>query len=220
MAYFESITGLPSECFGLTGSLLTSSHNHTFSDIDLLVYGREQAARLKAQLGQGGSAEFRRPSMEQINRWCSRVTEHFPLSFEDAEYLAKRRWNYGYFGPRYVSIHAIRQDNEITEQYGDRFYGDGGSARIRAVLSDVSESMFLPSIYRVEGVEVMEGNPDAAEVRELVTFEGLFSDIAEPGDAVEAFGKLERVNGVPGRVVVGTTGQTKGFVRVLEESGG
>jgi predicted nucleotidyltransferase len=220
VAYLASVTGLSSEHLGVTGSLLTSSYNPAFSDIDLLVYGQANAARLKDRLGPEGTAEFRRPSPEELARWCEQVARQHPLSIEEAAYLAQRRWNYGYFGPRYVSIHAIRQDDEISEQYGDRIYRGQGAARLRAVLSDVSESCFLPAIYGVGDVEVLEGDPAAAGVCEIVSYEGLYCDIADTGAVVEAYGKLEAVNGVPNRLVIGTMQLAGGFIKPLPAMGG
>lgn len=215
VAYLTSVSGLTTEHLGVTGSLLTNTHNPAFSDIDLLVYGQANATRLKDRLGPEGTAEFHRPPADKLARWCERMARQHPLSLQEAATLAQRRWNYGYFGPRYVSIHAIRRDDEISERYGDRIYRGQGAARLRAVLSNVSESVFLPAIYYVEGVEVLGGDPAAAGVREIVSYEGLYCDIADTGAVVEAYGKLETVNGVPNRLVIGTMRPAGGFIKPL-----
>jgi len=220
VAHLEAVTGLSAAHLGVTGSLLTRTHSPVFSDIDLLVYGQANAAALKACLSGGGSTQFRRPAPEEIARWSQRVAERFSLTVEEATYLAQRRWNYGYFGQRYVSIHAIRKDEEITERYGERIYRSRGEARIRAILSDVSESIFLPAIYRVAEAKVLEGEPSAAEVSKVVSYEGLFCDVADAGQAVEVYGKLETVNGVPQRLVVGAMEPSGGTVRPLPVTGG
>ena len=219
VAYFKSLTGLSAAQLGVTGSLLTKSHNPAFSDIDLLVFGQANAARLKERLGPEGTAEFRRPSPEQVRRWCERISQHHSISVEEAAYLARRRWNYGYFGQRYVSIHATRQDGEIREEYGDRIYRGQGVARIRATLSDASESLFLPAQYGVRDVQVLEGEPAASGVRELVSYEGIYCNVAGAGTVVEAYGKLETVNGLPSRLVVGATRPAHGFINPLARSG-
>ena len=213
VSYLGSITGLSSEHLGVTGSLLTSTHNPAFSDIDLLVYGQANAANLKQRLGPEGTIGFSRPSPERLNRWSEQVAQRHPLSVEEAAHLARRRWNYGYFGQRYVSIHAIRRDDEINEDYGDRVYRGQGAVHLRAALVDASESLFLPAIYRVEGVEVLDGDPAAIGVREIVSYEGLFCNAADAGATVEAYGKLESVNGIPSRLIVGTMQPSAGFIR-------
>jgi uncharacterized protein len=211
--YFTALAGLSPGDMGVTGSLLTKTHNTAFSDIDLLVYGQASAAVLRDRLGPEGTAWFRHPSEEERAAWCVRVAQNHGLSVEEAAYLARRRWNYGYFASRYVSIHAIRLDDEIDEEYGERIYRGRGAARLRVVLADVSEASFLPAVYAVEGVEVLEGDAAAAAVRYVISHEGLYRDIAQAGAIVEVCGKLEAANGVVDRLVVGAMEGSGGYIK-------
>jgi len=199
-------TGLREEDFGVTGSILLGIHNPAFSDIDLLVYGLGNARRVRAMLKEGRSARIRPVAGRALEDWCASVAEHFPLSPDEARYLAGRRWNYGFFQGRYFSIHPTRRDEEIGENYGDRVYRERGMARIRAIVTDASESLFTPAVYKIEGVEVLEGEPGIRHLlTEIVSYEGLFRDVVDDGEEIEARGKLESVNGQRYRLVVGTT---------------
>ena len=204
--YLQSVTGLPSQVLGLTGSILTGFHNPAFSDIDLLVFGRENTFHLREQMRQGQLPQFRLPGPERVEPWCQRVAQRFGLSQEDAAYLARRRWNYGFFGQRYVSIHATRTDDEITEVYGERIFRGQGAAEIEATVTNSSGSLFLPAVYRVNDVKVLSGDPAGCQVDEIVSYEGLYCDAADAGQSIRAHGKLETVNGELRRLVVGTTG--------------
>ncbi len=197
--------GIRPDDMGVTGSILIGLHDPVFSDIDLLVYGLENVWKLREALREGENPHIRLPDAEFVARWCRRVAERFSLTLEEARYLASRRWNYGFYGERYFSIHPTWMDAEITEQYGDHIYRSRGSARIQAVVAEAGGSFFLPATYRVAGVQVLEGNPEAAEVQEVVSYEGLYSDVADPGQRIEARGKLESVDGEPRRLVIGTT---------------
>jgi len=198
-------TGIAEKDFGVTGSILLGIHNPQFSDIDLLVYGLEDAQKVRAALKGGRSARIRPVTGEALEEWCDSIAKHFPLTREEARYLAGRRWNYGFFGDRYFSIHPIRKDEEIRENYGDRMYRERGMATIRAVVSDASESLFMPALYKVEEVGVIEGQVDTLPLKEVVSFEGLYRDVVDDGEEVEAKGKLESVNERYYRLVVGTT---------------
>jgi predicted nucleotidyltransferase len=198
-------TGIKEEDFGVTGSILLGIHNPEFSDIDLLVYGLENAAKVRAALKEGRSAQIRSVAGETLEEWCASIAKHFPLSYEEARYLAGRRWNYGFFGDRYFSIHPTRTDDEIRENYGDRSYRERGTARIRAIASDASEALFMPALYKVEEVEVIEGQVDVLPLREVVSFEGLYRDVVDTGAEIEIRGKLESVNEQYYRLVIGTT---------------
>jgi predicted nucleotidyltransferase len=216
VGYLEKAAGIPSKALGITGSILTGLHNPAFSDIDLLVYGAANAFSLRNQIGEGRVPLFRPPGPAQVEAWCERIAERFRLSPEEAMDLARRRWNYGFFGQRYVSIHATRTDEEITEVYGDHIYRGQGPAEIEAVVSDSQESLFLPAVYRVQDVRVLSGGPTARQVSEIVAYEGLYCDVATAGEAVRAHGKLESVNENPYRLVVGTTGiPGGGYIRPI-----
>ena len=71
--------------------------------------------------------------------------------------IEARRWNYFLAGGRYVSIHPTRSDAETTEAYGEARYRAVGAATVEATVTDASESAFLPAVYRVADVRVVEG---------------------------------------------------------------
>jgi predicted nucleotidyltransferase len=190
---------------GITGSTLIGLHDPAFSDIDLTVYGLDKARAVREALRQAKSARIRGLDRDTVAKWANGISNRFPLTVEEAQHLARRRWNYGFFGGRYFSLHPTRVDAEITERYGDRTYHAGGGARVRATLVDAAEALFQPSIYRVADVQVLEGDAGAAEVHEIVSYEGLYRDVADDGSQLEARGKLESVSDGSYRLVVGTS---------------
>jgi predicted nucleotidyltransferase len=211
-------TGIKEEDFGITGSILLGIHNPEFSDIDLLVYGLENAQKVRTAMKEGRSAKIRAVTGKALEEWCASVVKHFPLSYEEARYFAGRRWNYGFFRGRYFSIHPTKKNDEIGENYGDRIYREKGVARIRAIVSDASESLFTPALYRIEGVEVIEGGAGAQRaappLKEILSYEGLYRDVVDSGEEIEARGKLESVNDRHYKLVIGTTMlEGKGYIK-------
>jgi predicted nucleotidyltransferase len=189
---------------GITGSVLIRVHNPDFSDIDLTVYGLDNAWQMREALREGRVARVRPLGPDFVARWARGIASRFPLTMEEARYFASRRWNYGTFGGRYFSIHPVRSDDEMSEQYGDHIYRSQGAARVRAAVVDATEALFMPAIYRVEGVQVLEGNRAAAGVEEIVSYEGLYRDIVDTGRVIEVRGKVESVDGEARRLVVGS----------------
>ncbi len=201
-----TISGVKRGVLGITGSTLIGIHNPRFSDIDLLVYGLENALQVRAALKEKRSGRIHPVVGEEREKWCASVTGRFPLSFDEARYLVARRWNYGYFDDRYFSIHPTRTDDEIRERYGERVYRGKGEMTVSAVVADAGESLFMPAVYRVEHVRVLEGDEGAGPLlREIVSYEGLYRDVVDSGQRVEARGKLESVNDRYYRLVIGTT---------------
>jgi len=205
---------------GVTGSILIGLHNPEFSDIDLMVYGRANARRVRRALREGGGDRIQGLSAEVIARWSRGIADRFPLTVDQARYLAGRRWNYGFYGQRYFSVHPTRADAEIVERYGDHVYRGQGVARVRALLVGAEDALFMPARYRVEGVHVLGGEPRAAKVREVVSYEGLYRDVADKGDEIEVRGKLESVDDRALRLVVGTAALGgQGYIRPYHQKG-
>src|SRR5262249_59614440 len=125
---------------------------------------------------------------ERRARWRAETTERFGLAADDVAYLETRRWNYFLARDRYVSIHPTRTDAEIREEYGRDRYRALGSATVEATVTDATESIFLPAVYRVADAEA-GGAP--APVGEVVSFEGLYGQLADRGDRILAAGRLE-----------------------------
>ena len=198
-------TSIEPDALGITGSILIGLHNPDFSDIDLTIYGLRNAQRLRAALFARDLGAFRPLGASFIDQWSKGIADRFPLSARQARFFARRRWNYGTYQGRYFSVHPIRSDDEIVEAYGDHIYRGEGYAHIEATVLDATEALFMPAVYRVNQVRVLEGNPAAVAVQEVVSYEGLFRDIADAGSVVEAKGKLETVDGQPHRLVIGST---------------
>jgi len=210
----KGLSGLRTRDLGVTGSMLTRSHSPKFSDIDLTVYGEAAARSLKeafveTRRNQGVIQPF---NAAKKRLWSETRAGRFPLSPGELTEFAERRWNYGVFSDTYFSIHPVRTDAEITEEYGDNVYTRIGEVTGTATVSDSTESVFLPAVYKIEDPEL---TGSSAEVTEIVSFEGIFCDMFEEGERIEFGGILERVEGEDehNRVVIGGAGTSTSFMK-------
>jgi predicted nucleotidyltransferase len=197
-------TGISRGSLGVTGSILLGIHAPDFSDIDLTVYGRENVARLRVALS-GHSIPSIAPLDEAfLDSWRREVVAHHALTDQQVRWLEARRWNFARSGQgRYLSLLPVRDDAAIGEAYGEHTYRDAGDAWLRAVVANATDAIFLPAIYTVGKVEILEG--PAVEVVEICAYETLFCQAADVGQQVEARGKLEQVDGGPRhRLVIGS----------------
>ncbi len=197
---------IPPADLGVTGSILLGLHDPSFSDIDVLVYGRANAGVLAAALADVEQLGISPLDAVYLDGWCRRVAEQFGLTYRQARWVVSRQWKFAdrRIPRRAVSFHPTRSDSEIQEEYADHRCRDAGMARLRATIADAGDAVFLPAIYAVEGVEILEG--PLAQVGEIRANEGLFCRVAAVGQEVEARGKLEEVDGGPShRLVVGSS---------------
>lgn len=220
--FLEETAGLSESSFGITGSLLLDIHQPTFSDVDLIVYGiKDSWALKKAVTEKGGSDAMKRLEGEALEEWGVKKSKDYPLTAKEAMKLYERKWNLGFLEDRWVSIHPVKVESEITEQYGEKTYTPCGQVTIEARVSDNIESLFLPATYQIEEAQFLDGHP-LVNVAEVVTYEGLYASAAENGERIRVKGKLEHVK-EPGtsqeryRVLVGSPeGRGTEYIKLVE----
>ena len=205
-------SGVNLRSFGVTGSVLLGIHRTEFSDIDLTICGRPSSLALRDALihifqnKQSSIRRFSAKKLSQISETEARV--HHLTPFE-ARRIYERKWNRGEFQDTFFSIHPVKTECEVSEKYGDRTYLPSGMVTVKAEISDSSEAFFMPATYGVRGVKMLEGSV-AKNIREIVSYEGLFADIASEGEEVICRGKLEQVGDrkegeTYNRILVGST---------------
>lgn len=184
-------SGVKQEFFGLSGSVLVGVH-HTHSDIDMVVYGKDNFWALEQAMEEElKSSRLERQIGQLVENWLKTATEKYPLKSEELKKLYERIKTRARFGGTPFSVHGVRKDDEISEEYGDRYYESAGTSRITCNIVNDSESCFNPAIYKVETLKA--DSRDAREVVELASYDGTFASIFRTGDNIEAFGKIERV---------------------------
>jgi len=187
-------SGVSIEYFGVTGSVLLDIHRD-FSDIDLIIYGMKNSELVKEmliQLSEERKSPICRFDAEKANEWCIEKSRRFPLTYKEARVLFKKKWGRGLFNGTMFSVHPVKLEEEVSEKYGDRIYKPEGMIKIEAVVYDASEADFLPSVYKIGDVKVLEGNK-VEDICEVASYEGLYGGIAEEDEKILVYGKLERV---------------------------
>lgn len=207
--FLSQNSGVPMGALGVTGSVLARIHDPAFSDIDLVVYGLDNALRVRRYLQnpkESSAGRVRRLTGASQEKWISERLRSTPLRRQNAIALLARKWNIGLFEGTEFSIHAVHREAEVRERYGDERYFPLGIVDATAKIADSSESLFMPAVYLVESTR-LKGNLSGYRVDQIASFEGLYADIAGKGETVLCRGKLEKVksaSGVRHRIVVGS----------------
>lgn len=191
----SSESGIPKTFFGVTGSLLIDIHKPKFSDMDITISSGKNSRKLRENLlslYETPRSPISRLEGRALGRWCKMMSDLYPISIKMARKIYKRKWNIGRYRGTGFSIHPIKSDEEIVEKYGNRLFTPKGMIKVRAVVSDVAESPFLPATYGVTHALIIEG-PKVADLREVTTYESLYGGIAEVGEEILVRGKLEEV---------------------------
>jgi len=194
-SFLAETSGVPSNFFGVTGSILLDIHRPEFSDMDITVYGLRNSLAVKEALVEAyssPSSAVKRFEGGSLKAWCESKAQRYPLTPDEALRIYERKWNLGFFENTPFSIHPAKLEHEVDEEYGDKTYYPVGPATVRAVVYENSDCLFLPSVYRVREVNIMEGL-QVADIEEIVSYESLYDNLAEAEESIVAKGKLEKV---------------------------
>lgn len=186
--------GTPRNSIGISGSILVGLHRAN-SDIDLIVYGsancRKVNITLRKMLNDPDSA-LRPYDSSDVKRLFDFRSKDTAMGFGDFVRTESRKAFQGKFMHTDYFIRFVKDWNEIDEKYGDFQYKNLGCAKMKATVSNDSESIFTPCRYSIENMAVIGGLKNVA-ITEICSFRGRFCEQARKGETVMAQGKVEKV---------------------------
>jgi predicted nucleotidyltransferase len=196
-------TGLSVENFGVFGSMLHNFHHPGYSDIDLLIYGIKQNAKMREVLGtlyeekgSGFSNEFDTDAAIAGKKWRFK-------NFGPKEFLwhQKRKLIYGLYDNKARSGRVIKAEfepvknwEEIVSEYNPKIKilrKDWVCIKAR-VTSDV-DAPFIPSVYGIKPLEVLSGPRTALEAVRVISYMEEFRQQVQKDETVIVEGSLEEV---------------------------
>ncbi len=193
-------SGLPERDFGVFGSILHDFYHPRFSDLDFIIYGREELRRLRETL----SALYKRGHLLRNEFEKKDVLEGKPWRFmnlSQREYLwhQRRKMIYGLFSDeesgRIVKIEfePVKSWNEIYNEYGtERRVVQKGWIKATARVTEDEDAAFIASIYQVKPIEILEG-AKVETIRRILSYVEEFRMQAMRDEEVYVEGNLEQV---------------------------
>jgi predicted nucleotidyltransferase len=193
---------LSANVFGVFGSMLYGFHHPKFSDIDLIIYGRNQAVKLIETLSElytDHSTLFHNEfDTDQSIRGKSWLFKNYSLK----EFLEhqRRKLIYALFNSRKsdriikTEFEPVRDWKEIQNEYdsGTKILQRGWVDMVARITED-DDGFFIPSIYGIEPLQVMSGVKEAAETRRIISYMEEFRLQARKDEKVRIVGNLEEV---------------------------
>jgi predicted nucleotidyltransferase len=195
-------SGLKTENFGVFGSMLHGFHHPKFSDIDFVVYGKEENAKLRKTLetlyadkASGLHNEFESDSTMAGKDWRFKN-----FSVPDFIWHQRRKQIYGLYDDA-ASGRTIKAEFEPVKAWGEiRSEYDlktriqqKGWVKLKARITADDEAPFIPSIYGIEPIEVLGGDKLGLEAKRVFSFMEEFRQQALKDEVVTVEGNLEEV---------------------------
>jgi predicted nucleotidyltransferase len=195
-------SGLKTHNFGVFGSMLHGFHHPKYSDIDFVIYGKAENAKMRQTLEElydsdsGLSNEFESDDAMKGKRWLFK-------NFDVKEFVwhQRRKMIYGLYDDRAESGRVIKAEfepvkawSEIQSEYApEARIVQKGWVKIKARVTDDSDAPFIPSVYGIEPLEVLSGSRDALEAVRVFSYMEEFRQQAQNDETVIVEGNLEEV---------------------------
>ena len=192
---------LPPDIFGVTGSLLIGRQTE-LSDIDLVIYGRENFLRALAKVRKLVKAGLldELDTVAWRNAYDRRGCE---LSFEEYHWHAQRKGNMGVIEGTKFDL-ALGDEDTANQSLAN--WVKTGKAMIKARVLDDAYAFDQPARYAI----------DHPEIAEVLSFTQTYAGQAKTGETIEAAGNVEASEGGCKRLVVGSSREALGeFIRVV-----
>lgn len=196
-------SGLSVESFGIFGSLLHGFHNPRFSDVDLIIYGKEDVARLRKtlqELYESDSSllcnEFKTDEAIKGKVW--RFRNYTP---EDFLWHQRRKVVYSLYSSKEsgrtikTEFEPVKSWKEVRNEYNSSTKVlQRGWVRMLARVKNDSDAPFIPSVYHVEPLRILEGGRQAQQVKRIISYMEEFRMQAFKDETIYAEGNLEEVS--------------------------
>ena len=194
--------GLSKKNFGVFGSLLHRFYHPKFSDIDLIVYGGKNLAKLRETLLElycdGNSPlknEFENDDSIKGKAWRFRN-----YSVKEFVWHQQRKLIYAVFNDQRsgrtikTEFEPVKDWKEIHEAYfSEARIVQKGWVKLLARITEDGDAPFIPSVYGIEPLEIIKGEAGADETERVVSYVEEFRMQAFKDEKVYVEGNLEEV---------------------------
>jgi predicted nucleotidyltransferase len=200
-------SGLEAENFGVFGSMLHGFHHPDYSDIDLLVYGGKEIAKMREVLGElysDGLSSFRN-EFATSTAMDGKKWRFKNFSVKEFVWHQKRKLIYGLYDDR-ESGRTIKAEFEPVKDWCEIFSEYNSETkivrkewvRVKARVVADTDAPFIPSVYGIEPLEVLTGSKAALEAVRVVSYMEEFRLQAHKDEIVIVEGSLEEVQSQKG----------------------
>jgi len=199
-ALVMSKSGLSENDFGVFGSLLHGFYHPKFSDIDLTIYGKEKLKKLRRALREIYREEnCLRNEFDSEKALEGKIWKFVNYSPKEHVWHQRRKMVYGLYKPKQraravkAEFEPVKDWKEICNEY-DKFTRVLKKGWIKAVarVTDDQDAPFIPSIYPIEVVEILEGS-EVEDIQRILSYVEEFRMQAERDELVCVEGNLEEV---------------------------
>ena len=192
-------SGLRVKDLGITYSTLLGHYSHKVSDINIVVYGKNNFWKLMKYLERVEDSRLRWKTDSEWLDFFKHRNRYAIFDANDFVEIMKKKKSEGFFNESLFVIFAAEKEEETWFKWGKEKYTSLGMAKVKGKVVSNFDSVVRPGCYEIEG--------KSDGVKKVVFYSRDYCMLASPGEEIEAYGVLEKVEPVSGepylRVVVG-----------------
>ncbi|MBI2101493.1 hypothetical protein HYT53_02680 [Candidatus Woesearchaeota archaeon] len=215
-------SGLKASDLGVTNSTLLGTYTYGRSDIDIIVFGKDNYWKYINFIQNAKHPWLRWKSLEEWKKYFASYNAGLFISEDEFIWHSRRKFIDVYFGETVVSVFGVENPDELSVKWGDEKYTPMGMATVKGKVKDDYNGVVRPGYYELENARVIQG-PDV-NVKKVVTYARDFMLQAFKGESIVAAGILEKVTPLKSgeeyyRIVIGyfesyTTRRGEEYIKV------
>jgi predicted nucleotidyltransferase len=188
--------------FGVFGSLLHGFHHPKFSDVDLIIYGGENVAKLREALQElyVDEGSFLRNEFESDDSIKGKFWRFRNYSSKEFVWHQQRKMIYALFNDEKsgrlvkAEFEPVKNWTEIKKEHscGTKIVQKGWVKMVARITAD-QDALFIPSVYGITPLSALHAAKGADEATRIVSYMEEFRMQAQKGEKVYVEGNLEEV---------------------------
>ncbi len=193
-------SGVKSQDLGITHSTLLGNYTPGTSDIDIIIYGKENGWKILNYLQIARHPLLKWKTEEEWRQYYQEHKTSESKHFTEEEYVRHmiRKKYEGTFGGTVFTLFTTENRDETWFQWGEEKYQPIGVATIRGKVIHHYNSHVRPGYYEVENVELLgleqgKSIDKNIPIQRVVTYSIPFVQQAVTGEMLKACGLLELV---------------------------
>lgn len=197
------------ENMGVTGSTLLNLQNNTTSDIDFIVFGKDnhkRARELFSKLKEDKYSPLDKISGKYWKQVYDKRIKDDSMTLEEFMWYESRKNNRGLIKGTLFDILFTKNPDEIKDD-DEIFFRPLKRMKIKCKISDDTESYDTPATYNVSEVEILEGIQ--VNIEKILSFTHTYTGIVKNNERIIASGVCEEVTHKDSsktyNLIVGTT---------------
>lgn len=218
---FHDQAGISYDDMGVTGSTLLNLNNESTSDIDFIVFGKEnhrRAIELFSKLKEDTDSPLDSVSVDYGKQVYEKRIKDASMSLDEFMWYESRKNNRGLIDGTLFDILCTRNPDEIVCM-DEVCFEPLDRMKIRCKVLDDEDSYDVPAIYIVSEVEILEG--PSLNIEKIVSFTHTYTGIVKNDERILASGVCEKVTHKDSRetynLIIGTTRESMNEFIKLEK---